>query len=745
VITIERIEFSNWLRYKGEHRVDLTPAIHAVVGRWEGNGRRSNWSGKTGLLEVIPFAFYGCHRKKLEDEWITEGERVGWVRVVLNVDGDDVAIERRRTKGGSTKLTVSDGTVLGQDGKPRRLAGQEAQDFIVSLLGLTEKDFFATCFVRQKKMSRFVTEEASKRMDLVVEWLQMQPLEQAHANTVQRLSAAVQAQTRLEVEHATSMTAWKDVALRHGSMGQSSEEVDSFLLHADADLEQAIADMEGEIALKERGREDVVKRQRDAEDAKEFVRVATVGKEIRRKVEAADVKGATDELRRCRQALDAAAGDVREAKLRCTKLQTVAAGEFDGKCPIGSVECPARQQINGMRRENARAYEEAKRAYDELTDSYEGIAMKRDAAEQRVQAIERDKTELAGLERQALRLRPAMARHANAPTSEVGEDDQDLVTDRDNLVRAKVQLEQVRRDMAFLREAAGKRDGLKVRLDESRDQVDLLREASHVLGRTGAQREMARRMIAEVEQGANDALRECGVDLQVQVRWSHDGSGLAKSCEECGATFPSSAKVKVCERCGAERGQNVVNRLDVVLSDQSGAAEDLAGVAIQLAAMRWLREERQSALSLAIMDEPFGSLDEQHRESLATHLATMLGRSYGVAQALITAHHGGIMDALPARIEVVAGPDGSKIGGVDDGGCKGSVELHDGGGGGVSTGAHEPGADGGDVRGSVRDEMPREAGGGAESGSVPRAATIRRPRGRKAAARKTEEAGGGAQ
>jgi len=104
------------------------------------------------------------------------------VRLTLDVDGQPVTIERTRQRGKATKLSVRNGTVVDESGNFRVLLGDEAQSFIVSLLGLTERDYFATVQAMQKRMSRFVTEEPGKRMDLVVEWLQMQSLERAHDN-----------------------------------------------------------------------------------------------------------------------------------------------------------------------------------------------------------------------------------------------------------------------------------------------------------------------------------------------------------------------------------------------------------------------------------------------------------------------------------------------------------------------------------------------------------------------------------
>ena len=160
-----------------------------------------------------------------------------------------------------------------------------------------------------------------------------------------------------------------------------------------------------------------------------------------------------------------------------------------------------------------------------------------------------------------------------------------------------------------------------------------------------------------VGRGANAALREAGIDRSVGVTWARYGEGLASSCEECGAPYPSSTKVRECSWCGAKRGPKMVERLDIEPSDRSGAADDLAGIGVRLAASAWLRERKQIQWSNACIDEPFGSLDTANKRAIATHLTSMLGGKYGFVQTFVVAHDRIVTDALPRRIEVVGAKD----------------------------------------------------------------------------------------
>jgi hypothetical protein len=187
-------------------------------------------------------------------------------------------------------------------------------------------------------------------------------------------------------------------------------------------------------------------------------------------------------------------------------------------------------------------------------------------------------------------------------------------------------------------------------------------ERTGVLVYKAAQRVVAEGSMVTIEQGTNGVLNDSGIDLGVRITWAREGAGLAKSCDQCGAAYPTSAKVKVCSVCGGTRGKHMVEKLEIGTTDISGAADDLAGIAIRLAASRWLRARRGVAWSMCAIDEPFGSLDGANKRALSTHLTTMLLGKYGFEQAFVVAHDRGLMDALPNRIELIGDQEGTRFG-----------------------------------------------------------------------------------
>jgi len=201
---------------------------------------------------------------------------------------------------------------------------------------------------------------------------------------------------------------------------------------------------------------------------------------------------------------------------------------------------------------------------------------------------------------------------------------------------------------------------LAERLEELAARAARLSEAVYVFGRSGAQRRYAERSLSAIDRAAVSILSRCGVDLDVKVEWCREGQEPADVCSACGTPFPASRKIKTCG-CGAPRGKKIVEEPRIVLSDRSGAAEDLGGFALQLSAFGWMRALRSSSWAAAYIDEPFGALDEANRRGVAAHVSAMLGSEHGVRQAFVVTHDREIAAGLPAAISITGGEHGSRI------------------------------------------------------------------------------------
>lgn len=631
------LELTNFYRFRSV-RLALGPRAYAVEAELAGDAERSNFIGKSALAEAVPFALYGWHRAQdepekasgYEDRWIrgrpgdADVAKEGGVAVTLS---NGVRIERTRRRGLSTQVAVTF-----PDGGGGA-AGEQAQIRIDRVVGFAEADYLSLVFCRQKRCAQLVTERPGARMKLVADWLDFTKLDKAGEWLARKVGLA-----------ATDLD---DLRVRT------------------ANVTARLADLEGEqhfgLALRGAALEEVERAGALAEEvARRDLMRAQEARELRAAWEVAEAGRARVRLLReqfaaAERALaslppDGEAPDVVSPRVaaaqvndRLRSARALARGEFNGRCPVREgFACPAVEELNrGVAEaraaevkldEEARAAGASNARSIQLGVAYQEARRERQRAEERVDLL---RSQLAAeREPPARRAPPEMGQ---PQVEELRRAHSSAVSQLASLGRCAAEVRQLRAKLAAER----------AREPEVEARLAHLRAARLVVGRGGAQRRIAEAAVEQIARLANARLAAGGVDLRVKLRWRDEGAELAASCEACGASHPKSQAAKHCQRCGEVRGRVVHDRLTVLLSDRSGAAEDLAGLWLQRAAFEWLRERRSSAWRSMVLDEPFGALDPAHRRAVAAEVARMAREQ---EQLFVVAHQPGILESLPARI-----------------------------------------------------------------------------------------------
>lgn len=656
---LAEIEFFNWGRFRGRHLLSLKPEAYGVACEWDHNPLRSNFGGKSLALEgMFPFVFFGKHRHRTEDAWITNGEPEGYVRAVLVDGAARYTVKRSRKRGSSTKLTFDGDVPLADNpeagGDLFWMGGDVAQLEIERLIGLSFADFENSAYFGQKQMGRFVSDRPGDRMDIVAGWFRLGPLEQA-ADAVGEELASVLAEV---VGKDTLIESCRGaIVLVVSSFGTDDP---------DAEGEAArVAQQAATVAYRsaEKRLVDLEAARATYVEVREYHRVVAEGKALRAKVEGYYDELPTEEfVRAARERLDDAIGSLGVLRDAVETKRTLARGAFDGVCPVAGISCPAREEINASTKKNAELladvthrYNQAARARQQAQDELLGAQAARARYEEDKRARGVLVTRAKGLRLAAERIVDLMAEPTDA---DLGIAKGALWAARESLGAADDRCKQLAKAAELLRRHQEATEVAVADRNKLVARVVLLQEARRVL--VEAQRQIARDNLAEIERGANYALAQCGVDLTLRVSWERETKDLAKWCEDCGAPYPNSRKVKRCERCGSPRGAHYERRFEVAPSSQSGGADDLAGIATQLAAAAWMRADRDARWATAILDEPASALDQEHKRALMAHLPRLL-REFGFEQAFICAHDASAMSAMPNMVEIVAGPTDSKF------------------------------------------------------------------------------------
>lgn len=638
---ISLLRLQNWLCFRGEHLIDLRQSVaYAVVASRVDDPESSNGNGKSSLVRAIPFALFGDHPKRYDDDWITDGEASGEVEIVLD-DGFRIVRSKHRGRAGKLEVWAHAGA--------EKAVGGEAQLLILERVGMSKEEFYWGAYVDQKKVSRFVSASAADRMEVAAEWFRFGKLREAEALLRAQLADVV----KLAEEQRSKL------AFIATTAGPTPEgELRSAVMLREIEVLKARRE-ELVLALKadEARMSSAAEARAAARDHRRYLEIVDEGTKLSDVVASANGKLLDDDRKRCMAARDDAAGRARSAAGELNKARTVSSGNFDGKCPVSDRTCPVASEINedreaAERREEALRQESAKaKAKLDLASSafYD--------ADQAARALESKKEKLEGLRQEARRLKPTAKKAEGASVDEYDEAKLAELRHAVANVSSDLLLAQADLQRVYTAELAGENARKSLRIAEVAASV--VREALAIFGKNGAQRRIAERSLASMEVSANRRLAGCGIDLSVRVSWSREGKGLASSCEACGRVF-GKGRQKVCDSCGAERGNSVEHRLDLELSSTSGAREDLAGLAFQLSAAEWLRHARSSSWDVLVVDEPFGALDGANRRALQRHLATMLSGGAAWGQAFVIAHHPQAMDSLPGRIEIVVAADGSR-------------------------------------------------------------------------------------
>ncbi len=609
--------------YRGHTELQLEAKSYGLIARRKDNIDSSNWNGKSAILEAIHFALTGAlnsDRRGGVDGWITEGESIGGVEIEL----DNGAVIRRAREG-TTRIEL--------DFEDRHLSKEEAQSKIDSMIGLSSEEFLSTFYFKQRAMSRLVLAEPGERMTLVRQWFNLEPLERAESFLRRQLSDMTETynkgRSRLSIfkerllEFNIEQPSWV-VSLSDEQLMDEETSTDKTL----AELIQMRSELASEI---EKASEinkgisalgiysDIVKR----------------GTRLAEEMSQVDIEAMrTHEAKFSNDVQEAIASFVVADRQSNSDKQLVKSG-FSGLCPVMGAPCFVPDQVRSACQAWEGKFAESQKIRDRTLIDRDAIVALDRVNRNKLAQVEHKRAELIKLRSDALKMKPA----GDLP---------DELIDIGDLLSKQKQINQVIIDhtvsLKSIREY--RREKVRIKADIARTtneiealykKIEISKAAIDVLGRNGVQRRIAEQCLNEITFDANDILSESGVDLKVDLTWTREGSGLAKTCDRCGNAYPTSARIKDCSRCGASRGANIIHSLEIGLSDRSGAAEDLAGIAIQLSVSKYIRGVRGSDWGTMLIDEPFGALDRNNRRSLTRALQSMMS-SFGVEQSFIVSH-----------------------------------------------------------------------------------------------------------
>ena len=655
---IERVYLNNWLRYGGTHAIALEPTVYGIVGEWLGEEGRSNWVGKSALMEAFDFALTGRHRKRTEDEWITLGTDAGGVELHLS---NGMVVTRTREFGKATKLTASEGSAEYKD--------KEAQAFIYAqVLGCSREDFDLLYYAKQRKLAEVVMMRPEEFADTIRQWVGTGPLEGVEADASAQLGKAADKVRELEqtisAAVADALEGVEDGSDYDPVAGNPVAIIDQRLASIDGEHKRAqtamnVARAAWDKAVAEQDACNEWWRHKTAVDALALTRAELKG--LREKLDNIDGVGLELDETDAIKAEQIATTRCRNLEVQCRNLEALTRGVFDGECPLMGVECPAKAEVLKRGRLNNAKLLEVKAATEKASGNVTASRNATHAMKDKLRSFREDEAKVRALEKvlgdgaehqEYLDANEEPADKAAAATA--------VAAAQEALTEARVELERCTHLMSRLNHRFAEVGAAVRNIGDAKAKMARLNRIRRAAGRQGAQRDVALASMRRVESMGNAMLSDAGIPLSFRVRWASEGKKLAGACDACGHVY-TGQRDKACPRCRAERHMHSIDRPGLELSDRSGAAEDLVGANVRLGASAWLRRKRQMPWGVAMIDEPYGALDAANREAFSQYLVSSLRGRFGFEQAFIIAHHDDAMSCLPGRIRVVGTQSGSRL------------------------------------------------------------------------------------
>lgn len=616
---LTELVLENWKCYAGENRLALEPKVYAIVGRFDHDARRSNWSGKSSVVEAVAWLLTGSKPDDVEtfDDLIHRGESGMRVEARLS-DGTHVARSKKRGRSVVLVVTDPDGVELTSTG---------AQKYVDENV-VDSSMFYITNYMRQHRAGELVRIKNADLFKTVSGWFGIDEVERACEFAREKLANVVAGERR------------------------SRERFESLEVEDVEELRRRVEELQADI---ETQNEEIARYADDERRAARYEKLEREAAKYRKAVEdlnrLAKPEFSLKKMQRVEAAVDSAKAEHVAARDQSRKLKVLAQGEFDGVCPVAGIDCPAKDEINDDRFRHSEEYRKQSAVEARLKtervkreDELREFERKRDAANR----YEREKA--------VLEERVAGLKDVFDEFEKIDRPAEDAALD---MKKKRGALEQAVAERALCTkriETAEDAGRVKKRLAEEIAQAvahrRVWRQAVDILGKSGVQKTLVDENLGGILSEANAVLEDCGQGLSIGLRWEKETQELTDVCNECGSPLPASRRVKACDNCGTPRGKKMSFKPRMVLSDVSGGAKAFAGAVFQFSAAAWLRDAYQIGLGTFVVDEPFESLDPVNATELGRRTMAVLSQRFGFEQVFVIAHHRDVLEAAPGRIEV---------------------------------------------------------------------------------------------
>lgn len=664
---IKELTIKNFMPFLGEYKVILDDGLINIIGKWEGEEKKSNRAGKSSFVDSIFYLLYGKSRAEKEIDLINNlADEELLVRGIFEThEGNEITIERIRTKDNKKKLTIE-----GVDFN----SIEEPQLVINNLIGLTYDEFVTTNYFSQGQINSFMNLTTSQKKDKLVNWVKTFDWEvcenitkgkiidlnyaltvyETEINTYNKIISDNKEKLEKSISGKVKEMLLKETTIRDEKqieIDKLKDKINKFDLDS-IRKEKENLNKEKSLLLKEQSIKEKKEKQLKEKNIKLneidkklsqlrklFKEAKLDNKDINEKIETTESriiglkslilnhKSALDKLEKALKNNDFSCQFLADRECEYMNKDIVIYEKARNEKYISEYEKELKQKQNHIRElkeikdeenelknkvnnliKDKKRIEDIEIEIDDSDKNYQKLIDKIDNELEKISIKEENNTEiLYDLESELKELKKDM----NAIENNIQEyrilikRDKDL---KDTILETESKIEETEKSKTLVK-----------------DKIDKLKFISNMFSKSGIPMLEINKNMKELESNINSTLDILNTRMKIEIQTEKTLSTLETECNNCGFIFIGNRQ-KECPACGERRELKTKPDFDVKIFHNnkelkfeldSGGGQTLISIAIRLSIIKMLKNRGKNKLDFIILDEVFGMLDEVNRDSVS--------------------------------------------------------------------------------------------------------------------------------
>lgn len=641
--------------------------VIGIQGRWKGNSRRSNQSGKSFLMEAIKWNLTGQSRADKDIELIHHGSDYGEVEVCIGEGSDTHIIRRGKDSKNNSVLEI------GSKDKSK-----EAQETINKLIGFLPNEFDMTLFFKQEEINMFMDLKPQEKKKYIMQWLENHYWEGPYTRANKDYLS--------EQKHLDELK--NNLAYLEDKLIGMSSTLESDLKDRESDLEVAKLELTKielqvkklEKSLSTDSVSDLKESLSDLNRRKRFI-YSQLGKykELCLEVNELDKYIKENKLEKPKFDESTIYKNIAstESSIREVSSKIKSSKNLTGVCPVLNESCD-RVKVNESDVENwvkikstlekkLTSYQDGiseiesyKKAYDKIRrnkDKLDILIEQRDKFD-----LKENKEALKELDKEIqITEEKIQALSTKNTSSLIAQYRNDIDDKKDSIEEIVSEIARIKNNIELKRKLKQEVSELTAKIKDKASYVDDLKYVAFTFSKNGIPSQEIENAFTEIQDEINFVLSQFGTDMEVIFSADRELNDWEKSCVSCGYVFPKGYSKKDCTECGAAREKKRKDELQLKVTKagqeygfymESGGGKTILSLAIRVALVRLKLRKTGSQFKVLFMDEVDAPFDEHNRDSFISLVNNVLIKKLGFLQVFWVSHSKIISEAIPHTLMV---------------------------------------------------------------------------------------------